>query len=361
MSRLTELTLQQFRNHAHLHLQFPHLTTVIVGNNGQGKTSILEAIQLLATGKSFRAEKVEEMIAFGQELARVKGKVEKNGQDGDDESESIELEALLTRGMVQGKKTVPTLYSVNTVRRRKREFVGHFLSVVFRPEDMRLIEGSPGRRRDFLDSPLTLYSQDYAHSLNTYEKTLQRRNKLLHQIREGEAPASTLTYWNLSLIKHGQIIQEHRRHLIEFCRKVEFPLRLGLEYDESVMSAERLAHYAHAEIAAGHTLVGPHKDDFMVTLEVEGEPRAIDAFGSRGQQRLAVLWLKLCELSFLQTELQQRPVLLLDDIFSELDDISRTKVLDIIRETQTIITTTEERVVTELEHHLPHVDEQRLQ
>src|SRR5688572_1082320 len=116
MSRLTELTLQHFRNHPHLQLQFPHLATVIVGDNGQGKTSILEAIQILATGKSFRADKVEEMVAFDQELARIKGVVERAGEESGEESETVELEAVLTRGMVQGKKTVPTLYAVNTVR-----------------------------------------------------------------------------------------------------------------------------------------------------------------------------------------------------------------------------------------------------
>lgn len=362
MSRIVELSLQHFRNHPSLSLSFSQPTTIIVGANGQGKTSILEAIHLLATGKSFRAEKVEEMVSFGQELARVKGKVKTEEQLeaellSEDQPEDIELEALLTRGIVQGKKTAPTLYAVNSVRRRKKDFVGQLVSVVFRPEDMRLIEGSPGRRRGFLDAPLSMYSQEYAHSLSTYEKTLQRRNKLLHQIREGEAPASTLTYWNLSLIKHGQIIQEHRRVFFEFCRTVSDPLAFAIEYDDSLISAERLNHYARAEIAAGHTLVGPHKDDFMVTLDVEGQPRLIDAFGSRGQQRLAVLWLKMCELQFLRTHLQHSPVLLLDDIFSELDEDSRATVLELIKETQTIITTTESRLVNELKDHVSDLNE----
>lgn len=369
MAVVSGISFHHFRNHRLMTVFFPELTTVIVGENACGKTSILEGLHLLATGKSFRAEKVEEMIQMGAEVGRVQGKVvvpKKEDQDLDEDNvnadDSEQLEVLLTRGIVQGKKTHATLYSVNGTRRRKKDFVGHLSTVVFRPEDMRLIEGSPSRRRHFLDEPLSTVYRQYAESLTTYEQTLLRRNKLLHAIKEGTQHAGGLQFWNLSLIKHGEIVQQFRREFVAFCNSVAFPVPLSAEYQPSVMSAERLAQYAQTEIAAGHTLIGPHKDDLIVKLQLPDEvgdtisqPQPIAAFGSRGQQRLAVLWLKLCELHFLQTKTGQQPLLLLDDILSELDIHSREIVMGLLGKGQSVISTTEQSVVEELKQRLPVV------
>ena len=351
---LRSLELTHFRNHQSRSWTFHQPATVIVGPNAQGKTSIIEAIALLATGNSLRAEKVEEMIGFGQELSRVKAILE-----ADDESETT-LEVILTRGLVQGKKTALRLYSVNDVRRRKREFTSNFATVVFRPEDMRLIEGSPSRRRDFLDGPLCLIDKEYDRSLTTYNQALMRRNRLLQQVREGEQPASVLTFWNLTLVKHGEYILQQRRKFIDFWSGVDFPLPLSVSYDVSPITAERVVEYRDREIASGHTLIGPHKDDFTVLFKVatnlSNEPLPIAAYGSRGQQRLAVLWLKMCEFAFLEQRMGQTPLLLLDDILSELDNDSRQKVVSLLKHGQSIITTTESRVVDEVQAHVNQVE-----
>lgn len=359
-------------------MDFNSGVTLLVGANGSGKTSILEAIGLLATGQSFRAEKVEEMVKLGVELGRVEGKIST--------SETIDLEVMLTRGAVQGRKTSKKLLSVNGVRRRLGDFVGKFSTVVFRPEDMRLIEGSPSRRREFLDTPLSFISPEYTRSLHTYTQSLIRRNKLLQAIREGEAPRTSLTYWTESILKHGQILQNHRQQMLATFLHSPFPLGFRVNYLPSVISVDRLAQYADKEIAAGHTLVGPHKDDFQVDfllaqstsrhagldsgssnettnlpngtlipiLSGQGDEFSVNsntpnqrfstyhdvaAYGSRGQQRLAVLWLKLCELYYLENQLGQRPILLLDDILSELDTDSRELVLQVMKQGQSIITT----------------------
>lgn len=351
---LTSLSLQNFRNYANYLVEFDQPTTVIVGPNAVGKTSIIEAIHLLATGNSFRAEKVEEMIRFSQELARVKGVL--NDGNGAEPDDSVTLEVVLTRGLVQGKRTALRLYSVNDVRRRKREFTSNFSTVVFRPENMRLVEGSPTRRRTYLDNPLSSVDKEYERSLSTYERALTRRNRLLQQVREGEQPRTVLTYWNLTLVKHGSYITDCRRRFLEFCQTVQFPLNFTVGYDSSVISEDRIRQYQDREIAAGHTLIGPHKDDIVVKhpFQVNGAAEAlpISAYGSRGQQRMAVLWLKVCEFEYLKYQTKQTPLLLLDDILSELDEDSRARVLSLVGQGQSIITTAEPKVAEEIQERV---------
>lgn len=335
--RIKQLSLSHFRNYKSKTLKFDELTTIIVGPNAVGKTSVVEAIHLLASGDSFRATKIEQMISFDEELGRVRGKILTNGDE-------IDLEVMLTRGEVQGRKTQRRLFSINDTRRAKRKFVGQLLTVVFRPEDMRLVEGSKRRRRDFMDTPLSLIDSEYLRALNTYGKALMKRNRLLTQVREGDMPRRALTFWTMTILKHGQIIQDKRRHFLEFFKGVEFPVPFRVEYDASLITEERMEKYAEREIAAGHTLIGPHKDDLIVELavatEASGEKRRdVALFGSRGQQRMGVLWLKTCELKYLEHETQEKPVLLLDDILSELDDHHQQLVLGLLDDNQAIITT----------------------
>lgn len=346
---LQSISLQNFRNHVTNTWRFHPRTTLIVGQNAQGKTSIIEAVNVLATGNSFRADRVEEMITLDQELARIKGVVEID-------DDKTELEVMLTRGLVQGKKTALRLYSVNQVRRRKKDFTSNFTTVVFRPEDMRLVEGSPSRRRGYLDAPLSLVDQEYERSLAAYDKTLQRRNKLLISIREGEQSAQALTFWNMSLVKHGEYVHRQRQAFLNFCSTVEFPMPFSVNYESSPISIERIEEYQGREIASGHTLIGPHKDDISVQFLVKSpmvsvdtsQPLPVATYGSRGQQRLAVLWLKMCEFEFLKHKTGQVPLLLLDDILSELDNESREKVFSLLHFGQSIITTTEPKIVDEV-------------
>ena len=346
---LNQLSLAHFRNYTTKIIKFNQPTTILVGPNAIGKTSIVEAIHLLASGDSFRATKIEQMIEFEAELARVKGKVHTNGDE-------VTLEVILTRGEVQGKKVQKRIFSINEARRAKRKFVGQLLTVVFRPEDMRLVEGSKRRRRDFMDIPLSLIDSEYLRAINTYSKALIRRNRLLTQVREGEMPRSTLTFWTLTVLKHGQIIQEKRQQFLEFFKSVDFPVPFHVEYDASLMTEERMNKYADREIAAGHTLIGPHKDDLIVKLAVETEAsgeerRDIALYGSRGQQRMGVLWLKTCELAFLEHETQEKPLLLLDDVLSELDDNHQQLVLSLLDGHQTIITTASLETAQEINQH----------
>jgi DNA replication and repair protein RecF len=333
--------------------------TVIAGLNGAGKTTLIEALGLLSTGESFRAGKIDEVIQLGQELGRISAEVEHDG-----EVESLEM--IVTRGLVQGKRTQSRLYSVNGLRRRKKDFLGRLVTVVFRPEDMRLIEGSPARRRLFLDTALSSIDFHYAHALASYEKTLKSRNRLLQFVAEGRQQRTALSFWNQSLVKHGEVVQQKRAELIGFLRQIGFALSLGITYQPSIISEQRVADHLDREIASGHTLIGPHKDDFVVTFpgkivgltgEAAAEPLAISAYGSRGQQRLAVLWLKLGELQFVQQKLAQPPVLLLDDMLSELDEHSRAVVFEWLPKYQSILTTADFELLKEIRRELPQAQE----
>lgn len=358
---LRKLALQNFRNFTNQNWDFSR-TTIFFGQNGSGKTSIIEAINLLATGDSFRATRIEEMIRLEAELSRVQGLftlstekdllVEKNLLVKNEESsDDLKLETMLTRGMVAGKKSQYRLFTVNDVRRRRKDFVKNLSVVVFRPEDLRLIEGSPRRRRLFLDQGLSMLDWEYQRALQQYEQTLKRRNLLLQKVREGEESKSILSFWNLNLLKHGEFLQRERSNFVDFIREVIFPFELNIEYLPSLINEDRLKKYADKEIAAGHTLIGPHKDDFLVkfSLPEKGiEDLSILAYGSRGQQRLAVLWLKVAELQFLHSRIDYQPLLLLDDIMSELDENSKTMVLSLLENYQVVLTTADEDLAKEL-------------
>lgn len=335
---VTGVALQNFRKHTSFALQFPTQSMVIIGQNASGKTSILEALVMASTGNSFRAGKVEEMILFDKELGRCKVRVQHEG-------EFDEVEVIVTRGLVQGKRTQHRLFSVNGVKKRKKDAIGKFFTVLFRPEDMRLVEGSPARRRSFLDAPLSALQYQYAVSLKTYEQTLRRRNKLLQKVREGEQSRETLHFWNASLIKHGEILQAARRDFLATFAEVPFPLNFSIEYLASVISEARIKEYLPREIAAGHTLIGPHKDDISIIFRQGDRELNAAVYGSRGQQRLGVLWLKYCELEFLAQRTGQKPVLLLDDIMSELDDESQKVVLETLKQYQSVVTSTDAAVI----------------
>jgi len=329
-------------------MEFSTPTTILVGDNASGKTAVLEAICLLSTGSSFRAKVTGELISFNREFARVAANIT------DSEEEQTQLQILLTRGELQGKKVSSRTFFVNDVKRQRRRLTSYISSVLFRPEDMRLVEGSPARRRGFLDAVLNQVSQEYERAVRAYEQALRRRNKLLVQVRAGEQPRTSLNYWTQTLLKQGVVLQEARRQFFSHTAVVSFPLDLQAVYVPSIISPERQQEYAEREIAAGHTLIGPHKDDFRVEIELQSEQRDIAAYGSRGQQRLAVLWLKLCERSYLQAKRTTMPLLLLDDIWSELDDNSRALVEQILPEQQAIITTTHLELAEELRQKYPN-------
>lgn len=358
---LTRLQLTNFRNYGGWEHEFTSPATVLVGPNAVGKTNILEAVYLLATGISFRAGKIEEMVKWEEEVAHVTGEVvtspeitnnkiqisNKTQITNFNDQKHEELRVTLTRGMVQGKKVQKRRYIVNGVPRRRLDFVGHLPAVKFIPQDLELISGSPSHRRDYLDDVLVQVDREYRRSLLSYSKGLTRRNRLLWLVREGKTQASSLLFWNRLLCKEGEILTTKRQGLVDFINATSaLGLSMQLHYTRSVVTEERLLQYEQRELGAGHTLVGPHKDDFVVmshekrTVDI-GMGRDLAIYGSRGEQRMAVLWLKLAEMAFVEKSMGVGPLLLLDDIFSELDQEHDKLVMGLMTRQQTIVTTTE--------------------
>lgn len=348
--------LENFRNYGKKSFDFAPGVTLIVGPNTSGKSNLLEAIFLLAFGASPRADLDREMVRrviSGEKdlpsIAFVRGKVKG--------SEERDLEVILTE---TGKR-----FRVNGVARRKQDFTPHFHVVLFSPEDLNLVTGSPDLRRRFLDFALSSVDAAYDRAATAYDQVRKNRNRLLEQIHQGEASGEELGFWDAKLLEHGVFLQDKRKEFFDEINDELRTMNLELGYQPSGLTAERLMEFRPREIAAETSLIGPHRDDFaFLSMNYElptNNSRDLATYGSRGEQRRAVLVLKKAELEFVERKIGSRPVLLLDDIFSELDEENRAGVFDLIGESlpasgggQTIITTTGL-------HHIPESLRKNLQ
>jgi DNA replication and repair protein RecF len=335
-----------------LEAQFGPGPQLVWGPNAAGKTSLLEAIVLVAWGRSHRTSTDPELIRWGADLARVEGRA------GD---ETIEV-ALIRPGSPasgggtgSGRKRI----RVNGVPRRAGGLVGLLRTVVFAPEEMLLVAGPPGLRRSALDQLAGQRSPAYLRDLATYGRILQQRNGLLRSIREETAARADLRYWDGPLLDAGGAIVSERLRLLEAIAEPlalahaeiapdETPAgRLGLRYETNAprlpgesprdAMARRLEETAEKEVWNGSTLIGPHRDDLV--FELGG--RDLAGFASRGQQRTAILAFKLAELDLLTVLDGRPPLLLLDDVFSELDPARRSHLVRRIADLpQAFVTTT---------------------
>jgi DNA replication and repair protein RecF len=366
---ITKLHLSNFRNFKKFQIHFSSSITIIIGPNASGKTNIIESLFMVSTGKSFRDVVERETIAFDNEMAKIEGEIIQPARnitqsvaDGiSNKNEKEKLEIILTTGQVMGIATPNKKHTINGVSKRMIDFVGQLKTVLFWPQDMELITGSPTLRRKYLNFVLMQVDREYRRTLISYEKGIRQRNKILENIRDNNAHRHQLLFWDQLIIKAGEYITKKREEYIEFINNYPLPIinyqftNYQLFYDKSIISRQRLDQYANEEIAAAVTLVGPHRDDFIFEIKDkkskikdDEDYRNLSHFGSRGEQRLAILWLKLCELAYVEKETNDKPVLLLDDIFSELDHKHRDIIFDMVGNQQTIMTTTDKHFIPEL-------------
>ncbi len=340
--RITSIQLTDFRNYAHAELRPCEGVTVLYGNNAQGKTALLEAVVLSCTGRSHRTPRDRELIRWGCDAGRVLIRAER--RDG-----GHEVEMLLNR---EGRKAV----RVNgRALQRTGELMGHVSGVLFAPEDLRTVKDGPAERRRFIDMELSQIRPAYYYALQRYAHALMQRNRLLRDIPLSPALRATLEDWDAQLARHGAAIMAmradfirrvsdaaHENHLEISGGQEELRARyapsLEIEGDDSeraLMSALSMAR--DSDIRRGTTTVGPHRDDLVLTLS------GVDArvYGSQGQQRTAALSLKLAELDIMRRELGEAPVLMLDDVMSELDPRRRRHLLSRLSGIQTIVTCTD--------------------
>lgn len=332
---LKRLTLTNFRNYPALSFEFKNQITVFIGDNAQGKTNFLEGIYFLSSSKSPKAEKDEELILSGENYLRVQGEVSVSaGSAGQQVSESVDLEIAMqiVNGMMRKK------VKVNGISRRVADYSEHLAVVLFAPEDINMVTGSPSLRRNHIDQTISQVDREYKKALSNYENVVTRKNKILKAINEDKARTDQLTYWSNSQVEFGEILSKKRIEFFKFINSVE--KKFGdykFEYIPSPISSARLQEYQSREVASMSSLIGPHRDDFLFTLNGQD----LSKYGSRGEQRTAVLDLKLADVSYMESRLGERPIFLLDDIFSELDDEHRKHVIDLSNLQQTIISTVE--------------------
>ncbi len=361
---LKHLVLVNFRNYRRLELAFPCPLTILQGPNAQGKTNLLEAVYLLATSKSPHAQTDQQLIAWdaGSEplpFARLAAEIEKRGEPR--RLELIIAPVQQSNGQMVFRKQI----RIDGVPKRALDLLGELKVVMFWPEDIDLIAGSPAGRRRYLDVMLCQVDRSYCSHLVQYNQVLERRNRLLRLLREAGGDLEQLTFWDVKLAEHGGALLARRlsavTQLAGLAAEFQSQLTAGGEALEmryrSTLSdleagsapvpaglAERmlaaLGSNRRREIAAGQTLVGPHRDDLLFTINGYD----LRAFGSRGQQRTAALALKLAEAEFIRMQTGERPLLLLDDLMSELDAPRRRYMAELLAGThQAIITTTDLR------------------
>lgn len=323
---LRQLILINFRNYSSLDLTFDSRPIILLGNNAAGKSNLLESIYFLSISKSARIALEGELVKKGAAFALVEGQIE------DDNHSLTQLQISLQQEAEYHKKV-----SVNGVARRVVDYLGNFPAVLFSPVDINMVIGSPSLRRWHLDLSLAQVDSHYKKALTLYEQYLSNRNRVLKRIKEGLGRADELTFWTEEAVKNGEIISSARAAFLESLNSFQALGNFHFAYHQSLITSERLKEYASREIAAASTLIGPHRDDFTVEM---GE-RNLAHFGSRGEQRMATLAFKLATLEYMSLTLNKRPMLLLDDVFSELDASHRASVIEVVSRQQTVMATVE--------------------
>jgi DNA replication and repair protein RecF len=329
------LELKDYRNYDRLNLQFHSGTNILYGENAQGKTNILEAVYLGGTTKSHRSSKDKELIMFGKEEAHVRIILDKNHT-----SHRIDLHLKKNKAKGVAIDGIPI--------KRQGELFGMLNLVFFSPEDLSIIKNGPGERRRFIDMELCQLDKVYLYHLANYNKALVQRNNLLKQIGFNRELLDTLYLWDHKLVEHGNYIIQARQSFIFELNELTRPIHkkltgdreeLLLRYEPNVRPeefADRLKRTAEKDLALKMTNTGPHRDD----MSFMANETDIRKFGSQGQQRTAALSCKLAEIELVKSIIKENPVLLLDDVLSELDRNRQNQLLNSIGDIQTIITCT---------------------
>lgn len=343
---IKQLALRNYRNYKQVNITFNNKINVIIGENAQGKTNLLESIYVLAFTKSYRTPRDPELIKWDNEFAKLTATIQKKNNN-------LPVEMIIYKG---GKKV-----KLNHLEQRKlSDYIGSLNIVMFAPEDLTIVKGPPHVRRRFIDMELGQIQPTYLYHLGQYQKVLRQRNHLLKKIqRNKESDTTFLTVLTEQLITHATIILKKRFDFIKLLRKWAIPLHyelsreletLEIDYNATIdvleddkeekikdIYVQRFKTIEQSEIDRGVTLIGPHRDDLTFHIN----KRDVKLFGSQGQQRTTALSIKLAEIELIYNEIGEYPVLLLDDVLSELDDYRQTHLLNTIQgKVQTFVSTT---------------------
>ena len=332
---IKKIKIINFRNYKNEEINLEKNINIFYGENAQGKTNIIESIFLCGMGKSFRTKKDKEMILLNEENAVVEIKYQKEDREG-----KIKIE-------INNKKNV----FINEIKIKKlSELLGNLNIVIFTPDDINILKGGPQNRRKFLDIMISQLKPNYMYNLNLYLKTLEQRNNYLRQIKEENKDEKLLEIWDEKLAEYAINIYNYRKDFIEKINKkinkihneiTENRENIKIEYNSECINKEeylkKLKERRKLDIIKGFTTKGIHRDDFIIYIN----EKRLDIYGSQGQHRTAILSLKLSELNIIEEEIGEKPILLLDDFMSELDEKRKNHFLEKIKDTQVIITCTD--------------------
>ena len=332
---IKSLELQDYRNYDSLNLAFDKGTNILYGDNAQGKTNILEAIYVSATTKSHKGSKDRDIVNFHKEEAHIRTFLEK---DGVETRVDMHLRKSKSKGIAfDGQKI-----------KKAADLLGLCNVVFFSPEDLGIIKDGPAERRRFVDMELCQLDGFYLYNLNHYNKIVNQRNKLLKDMYFNPDLKDTLNIWDSQLVSFGSKIIERRKLFVEQLNEIIYGIHkrlsgdkeeIHIQYEPDVEIEEfekKLQYGQEKDIKLKQTTVGPHRDDFSFIVENVD----IRKFGSQGQQRTAALSLKLSEIELVKKITKDTPILLLDDVLSELDSNRQNYLLNSIGDIQTIITCT---------------------
>lgn len=343
--RIKRLKLTNFRNYSDLEIELSPNINLFIGDNGEGKTNILESIYILSLTKSNRYGVEENLIKFSEEIAKIEGLIY-------NEDVLKKQEVHITRGKKQ-------LYINNKEIRKNRDYISNFCVIAFTPEDLEIVKGSPSIRRNMLNIDISQLHNTYISYLNEYNQVIKMRNEYLKKMNlNGNSDERYLEVLNNSMIDKAIKIYEYRYNFLEEINRllpnifkkmtglsnlvIKFENSIGIEkFDSDAIRKKfqsKLKRNFNAELMQGMTLTGPHRDDFSFYLN----EMDMKNFASQGQQRMAVIALKISEIYLFKKEMGTYPVLLLDDIFSEIDSKKRNKIIKFLeKDIQSIITTTD--------------------
>lgn len=327
--RITSLTVHNFRNHNCSTLHLDAGINVLVGPNAQGKTNLLEAIYLSCVGRGWRTVRDNEMVQFGQESALVQVHAEKRFG-------KVEIAIQLGLGL---KKSI----SINRIQISKMaQLMGQINCIFFSPDELKLVKETPADRRRFINIDLSQIDQSYFYALSRYNKILQQRNASL----KNKCDLRELSIWDEQLVKQGTILIQKRQAFIQKLTPYVIAKHqaltggqetISLTYETSVNYAQALANARERDLRLCTTTVGPHRDDLAILIN----DKDVRIYGSQGQQRTVALSIKLAELDLFADLTGEKPILLLDDVLSELDSSRQERLLKIIADTQVVITATD--------------------
>ncbi len=329
---LTSIHVKQFRNFEDKNFAIHPFLTILLGENSQGKTNLLESVYFSMQGKGFREWREDELMTW-----------EKNESSVETSWQEKDSKYLFNIFLAKKSTGIEKKFAVNKVQKsalQYKEF--HTTAVLFAPEHIDIVTGSPDERRSYFNTILSICDREYKKRLQNYEHALRKRNKVLEFFRNEAALAEEIGFWNTYLEEQATYITQKREKYVEYLNlhnKVDHKI-FKIEYLKNEFTKARLAEVFVEERRWRKTIIGPQKDDFAITIE-GSVSKNVHHFGSRSEQRLAVFWLKLNELLYFEETFKKRPILLLDDIFSELDIKNKALVLHLIKTYQTILTTTE--------------------